>query len=266
MFKIGFLQIHWYGLLIAMGALLGFCVVLYLAKQYRINQEQIYNLTFYLIIFGLIGDRLYYVFYAWNYYSQNLLDIFKIWQGGLAIHGAMIAGILVLYFYGKKHKLNFWLLLDIFVLALALAMSFGRFGNYFNQELFGRSTNLPWGIPIAPDKRPANFANFTYFQPTFLYESFWDLLIFVGLFLWHKVRLTINKKIPALKPEYGYIGLAYFMLYSIGRFFNEFLRLDYSPYFLNLRWAQFVSVLIFLACLVILMVKIIKRIKTKASR
>ena len=263
--KIGWLQIHWYGFLIALGALLGFLVVLYLAKQYGLAKDEIYNLTFYLIIFGLIGDRLYYVFYAWPYYSHNLLDIFKIWQGGLAIHGAMIAGVLVLYFYTKKHKLNFWQLLDIFVLALALAMVFGRFGNYFNQELFGRPTNLPWGIPIMPEKRPAEFATFSFFQPTFLYESLWDLLIFVTLFISHKVRLHLNKKNPSLKPDYGYIALSYFILYSLGRFANEFLRTDYSPYFFSLRWAQFVSLLIILICLILTAIKVIKRFKTKPA-
>src|SRR4030042_1043748 len=109
--QIGWLKIYWYGLFIALGALVAFLIFLYLAKKYSISKDTAYNLSFYLLIFGLLGDRLYYVLYAWPYYSQNLLDIFKIWQGGLAIHGAMIGGFLVIYFFSKKHKFNPWLIL-----------------------------------------------------------------------------------------------------------------------------------------------------------
>jgi len=263
--KIGWLEIHWYGFLIALGAILAFVVVLKLGQKYGLKKEKIYDLAFYLIIFGLIGDRLYYVFYAWNYYSKNLLDIFKIWQGGLAIHGAMIAGILVIYFFGKKNKINPWLLADIFIIALPLAMTFGRWGNYFNQELFGRPTDLAWGIPILMDKRPLEFINYNYFHPTFLYESLWDLLIFVILLVWHKIRLVKYKNNLEKIQGLGNITLVYFILYSSGRFLNEFLRLDYSPYFLNLRWAQFVSLIIIGVCLIILLAKKIKPKFKKAA-
>ena len=207
---------------ICLGFFLSFWAVLYLAKRYRIKKEQIYDLTFYLIIFGLIGDRLYYVFYAWDYYSQNLLDIFKIWQGGLAIHGAMIAGLIVIYLFAKKNKINPWLLGDLVVIALALAMVFGRWGNYFNMELFGRPTDLPWGIPINQANRPVEFMTDNFFHPTFLYESLWNLLIFVSLFVWHKIRLAKNKNLEKIQVL-GSITLAYFILYSGGRFLNEFL-------------------------------------------
>lgn len=260
--QIGWLKIHWYGLLIAIGAVLGFWAVLYLARRYGIKKQQIYDLTFYLIIFGLIGDRLYYVFYAWDYYSQNLLDIFKIWQGGLAIHGAMIAGLIVIYLFAKKNKINPWLLGDLVVIALALAMVFGRWGNYFNMELFGRPTDLPWGIPINQANRPVEFMTDNFFHPTFLYESLWNLLIFVSLFVWHKIRLVKNKNLEKIQGL-GSITLAYFILYSVGRFLNEFLRIDYSPYFLGIRWAQFTSLVIIFICLVIIIVKIIISLKKK---
>jgi phosphatidylglycerol:prolipoprotein diacylglycerol transferase len=263
--QIGFLKIHWYGFLIAVGALLGFLVLLHLAKEYKLKKEDIYNYIFYLVIFGLIGDRLYYVIYAWPYYSQNLLDIFKVWQGGLAIHGAMIAGVLVMYFFGKKHKVNPWLLADITVVGLALAMAMGRWGNYFNQELFGLPTNLPWGIPILVEHRPAQYMNFSYFQPTFLYESLWDFFLFFILYLIHRVPIAIKKNNPEVKLDYGYIALAYFILYSVGRFFNEFLRIDFSPYLFGLRIAQVVSLLIILVCLFILAYRLIKKMRFKAS-
>lgn len=261
--KIGWLEIHWYGFLIALGAFLAFLLVLRLGQKYGLAKEKIYDLAFYLIIFGLIGDRLYYVIYAWPYYSQHLLDIFKIWQGGLAIHGAMIAGILVIFLYGQKKKINPWLIADIFIMALPLAMAFGRWGNYFNQELFGRPTDLAWGIPILPEKRPLEFLSNNYFQPTFLYESIWDLLIFVIIYGWHKIRLAKYKNPESIRGL-GNITLTYFILYSLGRFFNEFLRTDYSPYFLGLRWAQFFSLIIIGVCLVILLTKKIKKKFKKA--
>jgi phosphatidylglycerol---prolipoprotein diacylglyceryl transferase len=260
--KIGFLEIHWYGFLIALGACLAFAVVYYLSRQYALKNDDIYNLVFYAVIFGLLGDRLYYVFYAWEFYSKNLLDIFKIWEGGLAIHGAMIAGLAVVYIYAKKHKLSPWLILDIFVVGLALAMAIGRWGNYFNQELFGLPTNLPWGIPILSQNRPAQFLAYQYFHPTFLYESLWNLFIFAALFTWHKIRLA-KYKIPEQVRGSGDIALAYFMLYSLGRFGNEFLRTDYSPLVLNIRWAQLVSAIIFLIALGILVYKIYLRLRIK---
>ena len=274
--QIGFLKIHWYGLLIALGAFSGFLIVLYLAKQYGLKKDDIYNLAFYLIIFGLIGDRLYYVFYAWNYYSKNLLDIFKIWEGGLAIHGAMIAGFLVIYIYGQKMKISPWLLADLVVVALALAMAIGRWGNYFNQELFGRPTALPWGIPILAEKRPPEFMTDNFFHPTFLYESLGNLLIFIILLAWHKIRLAKNISQRLTSPwlenknlesiqGLGNIALVYLILYSVERFCLEFLRIDYSPYFLGLRWAQIFSILIIFICLIIFLAKIIYK-KTKALR
>ena len=194
------------------------------------------------------------------------MDIFKIWEGGLAIHGAMIAGFLVIYFYGKKKKINPWLLADLVVVALALAMAIGRWGNYFNQELFGRPTALPWGILILAENRPPEFMTDNFFHPTFLYESLGNLLIFLILFSWHKIRLTKNKNNPDKIQGLGNIALVYFILYSIERFLLEFLRLDFSPYFLGMRWAQFFSLLIVFICLMIIIYKIIYAKKAKALK
>ncbi|MDD5341642.1 MAG: prolipoprotein diacylglyceryl transferase [Patescibacteria group bacterium] len=266
LFQIGFLKIHWYGFLIAIGALLGIIVVLHLAKQYNLKREEAYNFLFYLIIFGLIGDRLYYIIYAWSYYSQNLLDIFKIWQGGMAIHGAIIAGVLVMYFFGKKYKINPWLLADISIVGFALAMSIGRWGNYFNQELYGLPTNLPWGIPISPDHRAAQFVGFSYFHPTFLYESLWDFFLFFLFYLINKVQISVKKNNPKVKLDYGYIALAYFILYSIGRFFNEFLRIDFSPYIFGIRTAQVASLSIILISLAVIVFRLYKKIVPKNFR
>lgn len=262
--EISWFKIYWYGLLIALGILLSFSAILYLAKKYKLEKDHVYNLAFYLIIFGLIGDRLYYVIYAWDYYSQNLLDILKIWEGGLAIHGAMIAGLLVLYIYGKTHKLKFSFLADLFVIGLPIAMAVGRWGNYFNMELFGQPTDLAWGIPIIEAKRPVQYLTETHFHPTFLYESLWNLMIFTILFVWHKIRLNKYKN-PEKIQGLGNITLVYFILYSLGRFLNEFLRLDFSPYFLGIRWAQFISLVIIIFCLAIILGRKFCKKKAKSA-
>ncbi len=256
LFQLVSLKIHWYGFLIAIGAVVSFLVVLSLAKKYQVKKDHIYDLTFYLIIIGLIGDRLYYVIYAWEYYSQNLLDIFKIWEGGLAIHGAMIAGLLVIYLFAKKYKYKFWFLTDLVVVALPLAMAFGRWGNYFNQELFGKPTNLPWGIPIEQSIRPIEFMANSHFHPTFLYESLWNLMIFLILFVWHHLRIKKYKNNLEKIQGLGNITLVYFILYSVGRGMNEFLRIDYTPYFFGIRWAQFTSIIIILICLSVIVYRV----------
>lgn len=259
--QIGPLTLHWYGLLISIGAILGLIVVVRLAKGYGIKKDLIYSFAFWVIIFGLIGDRLYYVLYAWEYYSKNLLDIFKIWEGGLAIHGAIIAGAIVIILYARKHRLNPWLLLDLVVMALILGLAIGRWGNYFNQELFGKPTSLPWGIPIDSDLRPEGYRSADFFHPTFLYESLWNLAVFVSLFIWHKLRIKKIRDSVAVKT-YGYIGLSFLILYSIGRGLNEFLRIDYSPYIFGIRWAQFTSGIVIIASVLLLTFLWVRRRRT----
>lgn len=237
-FSIGNLQVHWYAVLMIIGGLAGFFVVSKLAEKYNIAKSDIEEFLIYFVIGAVVLARLYYVIYAWDYYSKNLLDIFKIWEGGLAIYGAMITGLLVLFLYHKKFKLNFLLLLDLIVIALAIGLSFGRWGNYFNQELFGLPTNLPWGIPIDEIHRPVQYLNFQYFHPTFIYESltmFFTYLLLVGL---HWLRIK-GKQI-----RFGLISLTFFTIYGIERFLNEMLRQDFSPFVLGLRINQLVSILI----------------------
>lgn len=239
--NIGPLTIYWYGLFVALGIFLGLLLVVHLAKKYNIHKDKIYNLAFYLLIFGLLGDRLYEVFSNWGYYSNNLLDIFKIWQGGLAIHGAMIAGLIVLYVFGKRNKISFWLLGDLLVPALALGQAIGRWGNYFNQELYGKPTDLPWGIPINLSNRVEPYLNNQYFHPTFLYLGLWCLMVAGVLVLMHKARAK-SEKSKLLKT--GNIMLSYFFLYSIGRFSVEMLRLDPMPVIAGLRLAQWASLVL----------------------
>lgn len=237
----GPIKIYWYGLIMVAAILTGgFVAEKVAAKYYGIDKKHIWDLLFYLIIFGILGARIYEVLFVnWNYYRDNLSDIYKIWQGGLAIHGAIIAGAIVVWIYGKINKINLRLLFDIAAIGLVLGQAIGRWGNYFNQELFGLPTNLPWGIPIALENRPEDFLSFTHFHPTFLYESIGCLLIFFILLLVLKIKNKYSKK------DYyffnGFIALTYLILYPLLRFFLEFIKIDYTPVYFGLRLPQIIS-------------------------
>ena len=204
LFKLGFIEVHWYGLLVVLGIIGALSAVLFLARKQNITSDEVINLGFYAIISGLLGARIYAVFLDLPYYLNNPWEIPAVWHGGLAIHGAIIGGGLAILIYAIKKKQSVWLWLDLAAPSLALAQAIGRFGNYFNQEVFGRPTSLPWGIPINPFNRPPGFEGFSYFHPTFLYESGLNLLNFVllaVLFFW------INKGRSEIRRWNGVFGL-----------------------------------------------------------
>jgi len=239
LFKLGPITIHWYGLFIVLGIISALVVILYLAKRFKIDSEKIWDLSFYLVLFGIIGARIYEIFLEFPYYSTHLWQIVKIWEGGLAIHGAIIAGIITVFVFIKKNKMAFWPLTAIITPGLALGQAIGRFGNWFNQELFGLPTNLPWGIPIAIENRPLEFISNQFFQPTFLYESLGSFAIAIFLFiLLYKQKNYLANKL-AMR-----ITAIYLALYSILRFSLEFIRIDSAPVFLGLRWPQVMSLII----------------------
>ncbi|MGC9049118.1 MAG: prolipoprotein diacylglyceryl transferase, partial [Patescibacteria group bacterium] len=147
-FQLGMFSFRWYGLLMAMAVGIGLLLTIRLAKGSIIGSEKIWGLAPYLIIFGFIGARLYHVLSEIDYYLKRPLEIFYVWRGGLGIFGTIIAGALVLLFYTRKNQISFWLLADLLAPSLALGEAIVRWGNWFNQENFGRPTNLPWGIPV----------------------------------------------------------------------------------------------------------------------
>lgn len=254
LFSLGPIQIYWYGFFIVLGVLAALAVALYLGKSYGIKADTIIDLALWLIVGGIIGARIYDVFLEWPYFFAHPLDILKIWQGGLAIHGAIIGGALALWLFVKKSTapVNFWLLAGILATVLPLAQAIGRWGNYFNQELFGHPTGLPWGIPIDLTHRPWQYLDTSYFHPAFLYESIGDLAIFIILIL---LQLWLIKKNKFPNFSYFLIPTSYFLLYSSLRFFMELIRIDATPVIFNLRFPQIVSLLIIIACLVYLALK-----------
>jgi len=246
LFSFGPINFYWYGFFILLGALAALTVSLYLAKLYNIKTEIIIDLTFWLILGGIIGARIYDILLEWSYFSNHLIDIFKVWQGGLAIHGGIIGGGIALYFYIKKYNYNFWQLAAIAVTVLPLGQAIGRIGNYFNQELFGYPTSLPWGIPIDIIHRPLQYFDYSYFHPTFLYESIGNLIMFLILI---SLQIWIVKKQKFSQFNYLLYVASYAILYSLLRFFTEFIRVDTTPVVLGLRFPQLVSLLIILLIL-----------------
>lgn len=249
-FSIGPFSLNWYGLLIATGIGAAILVSLWLGKKYfNIDKETIYDLSFWLIIMGLIGARVYDVFLMLPYYLDNPEQIIQIWKGGMAIHGSIIAGLITIYIFSKKKNISFFKLTALIAPGLALGQAIGRFGNYFNQEIFGLPTDLPWGIPISPENRPADYINEVYFHPTFLYESLGCLLIFFILIALYKIASKKNWFTPYF---YVWMTMLYMVLYSVLRLSLEFIRLDETPLFLGLRWPQIISLLIIVISLLII--------------
>lgn len=232
----GIWQIHWYGLLIAIAIVIGIIVTTKLARARKIPTKAWDNILFYGLIGGLIGARLYHVILEWQYYYQNPVDIIKVWQGGLAIHGAILGGLLIVYLLCKRYKLFLWQVTDILIIGVLIGQIIGRWGNFFNQELFGLPTGLPWGIYIELLNRPAGYLASNYFHPTFLYESLANLILLIVILEIYKRRYQLS----------GLITGVYLIGYSVIRFFLEFIRIDRTPELWGLRWPQWASLIIIL--------------------
>jgi phosphatidylglycerol---prolipoprotein diacylglyceryl transferase len=233
--ELGPLTIRWYGLLIASAVLIGVTLSQYLAKRRNVDPNLLGDLAIWLVIAAIPCARLYYVFFEWEQYAQRPQDIFAIWKGGIAIHGAILGGLLAALIFARLQKVSFWLLADLVVPSLILGQAIGRWGNFFNSEAFGRPTDLPWKLYIPPQQRPPEYINFDYFHPTFLYESLWNLMVFAILMT---LFFRDLKRKPHLKV--GTLVLVYMVAYSLGRFWIEGLRTD-SLMIGPLRIAQVIS-------------------------
>ena len=246
--QIGPLTLRWYGILMAAAMAIGLWLAYRDARRRGLDPENLLKASELALLGGLVGARLYYVLFNLDYYSQFPGKIFAVWEGGLAIHGGVIGGILVGGTYAWRRGLPVARYLDIVAPSLALGQCIGRWGNFFNEEAFGTPTSLPWRLFISPSHRPLVYAQDEYFHPTFLYESLWDLGVFLVLVFLLRDRL-------ARAP--GALFLVYVGLYSVGRFLTEGIRTD--PLMLGpIRVAQLVSV-VGVALAIVLVPLLLKR-------
>lgn len=235
MLELGPIAIRWYGFLIACGVVLGVTLAQWLAQKRGVDPDLVGDLVIWIIIGAIPGARIYYVAFEWENYAQQPAEILAIWHGGIAIHGAILGGLTAAFLFTRWQKVAFWPLIDLIAPGLILGQAIGRWGNFFNSEAFGRPTDLPWKLFIPRSNRPAEWVNFEYFHPTFLYESLWNLGVFallMALFFWG-IRKPGRLKV-------GTLIFTYFIAYSLGRFWIEGLRTD-SLMFGPLRMAQMIS-------------------------
>jgi phosphatidylglycerol:prolipoprotein diacylglycerol transferase len=224
--EVGRFAIHWYGIFVVTGILLGASVASYLAKQAGANPDDIWDLLIFAVALGIVGARLEYVLTPphWTYYKQNPLEILQIWQGGLRIYGAIIGGGAAVIGYALARRFNPLHYLDFSAPGMAIGQAIGRWGNYINQELYGPPTDLPWGLHIPPSHRlpPYNdlqrYPVSTRFHPAFLYESLANLALCL-LLIWVFTRYREYLKT-------GDLTVFYLIGYAIIRFFMEALRTD----------------------------------------
>ena len=243
---LGFIQIYWYSFFIFVALLIGGTLAIKEARKWNISEEKMINMFFFLIPISLIGARLYYVLFNWSYYSKNMLEIFEVWQGGLAIHGGIIAGSIFVILYSYAHKISIARMSDILVVSLIIGQAIGRWGNFFNQEAYGAATTLEFLNKFIPVRFIVDGMNIggVYYHPTFLYESLWCLVGFTLLLIIRRMKYT----------QMGQITGFYLIWYGVGRFFIEILRTD-SLMIGPLKAAQIMSVIMIVLVIIIIVMK-----------
>ncbi|MGQ9625440.1 MAG: prolipoprotein diacylglyceryl transferase [Anaerolineae bacterium] len=224
-FRIGPFAVHWYGILVVSGALAAAFITGLEAKRRGEDPDHAWNVLLWCLLAGLVGARLYHVFSYpqgvgrnWDFYRQHPEAILKIWEGGLGIYGAVAGGVLALYIYTQLNRLSFGRWLDCGAPGLILAQAIGRWGNFFNQELYGYPTDLPWGIYISPAYRLPGLEAYERFHPTFLYESLWNLAGFALL-------MFVARRFSSYLLD-GDVFCLYAIYYPLGRIWVEALRPD----------------------------------------
>lgn len=226
-FDVGPFFVRFYGIILMIGAVAGGFLATREAKKRGYDPELVWDLFVYLLIGGIIGARIWHILtpspssgVTTSWYLTHPLDALAVWKGGLGIPGAVIGGLIALFFYTRRMRISFAEWTDIGAPSLALGQAIGRWGNFVNQELYGAPTDLPWKIYIDPDHRLTGYRDVEYYHPLFLYESLWNLM---NMF----VLLWISRRFAGSLKD-GDIFLSYLVIYPVGRFLLDFLRLDAS--------------------------------------
>ncbi|MDD3765601.1 MAG: prolipoprotein diacylglyceryl transferase [Eubacteriales bacterium] len=226
-FTIGIREIYWYGIIIGLGLLLGVAFSIYEAKRVGLSSDNVLDVALIATPISIICARAYFVIFNFHQYKDNLLDIFNIRGGGIAIYGAIIGGVATAYIYCQRKNIDYRKFFDVGAFGLLIGQIIGRWGNFVNVEAYGSETNLPWRMEIFSDE----LSKMVSVHPTFLYESIWNLIGFIGLLIYR------NKK----KFE-GEIVLLYIAWYGIGRSWIEQLRVDSLPYDASFKISQIVGI------------------------
>ncbi len=214
------LAVRWYALFILGGIVAAVWLVRALARRRGMDPEFVLDIAPWIVFAGIVGARAYYLLLRWDYYVDHPGEAVNIRLGGLTIHGAIVAGLVTLAFFCWRRRQPFFAWVDVIVPGLALAQAVGRWGNWANQEAFGTPTDLPWGVEIAPDRRPAGFVDVSHFHPTFLYESLFNLAN-AAFLAWLVLRMPRARVLRE-----GDVLWVYFVLYGTARFFIERIRTD----------------------------------------
>ena len=244
--QIGSVSIYWYGVIIGLGVFLGLWLAMRESERRGLDKDVFIDLLIYAVPISIICARIYYVIFEWSYYKDHLGDIVKIWNGGIAIHGALIGAVITTIVFAKMKNLSFWKLADIAAPSIILGQAIGRWGNFINQEAYGNEVSRSFLENLFLPDFIINqmYINGAYHHPTFLYESVWNIVGFAILIGLRRVNL-----------RQGELFLTYVIWYSIGRFFVEGLRTDSLMLFDTLRMAQLLSLVLIFTGIILIIVR-----------
>jgi phosphatidylglycerol:prolipoprotein diacylglycerol transferase len=242
-FSLGPIEVHWYGIIIGSGLALALFLAIREGDRRGLPKDTFADLMLWAIPIAIISARIYYVIFEWKYYLNHPGQIPAIWEGGIAIHGALIGSVITVYVFAKKRGISFWKITDIAAPSLILGQAIGRWGNFMNQEAHGREVTRSFleNLHLPDFIINQMYIDGTYYHPTFLYESIWDIVGFILLILLRRVNL-----------QRGELFLSYLIWYSIGRYFVEGMRTDSLMLTANLRMAQMISIALVVGAVAIL--------------
>ncbi|UFJ42058.1 prolipoprotein diacylglyceryl transferase [Brevibacillus humidisoli] len=233
-FTIGPLKVHWYGIIMGTAFFIGTYLARYHVKRAGYDPDHMLNMVVWIIPAAIICARAYYVIFEWDYYKEHLASVVAVWEGGLAIHGGLIGGLLAGTLYIRKHNLPFLRIGDALMPSVILGQAIGRWGNFINQEAHGREVSAEFMEYFPAFIRDQMYIDGHYYHPTFLYESLWNLLVF----------LILMAILYRFRRFDGQVLFSYLILYSFGRFFIEGMRTDSLMIGDTIRVAQLVSLLL----------------------